>query len=416
MISCASCGGPLGALTEARKKQLQDADNKADEAFAKAIAKASKDAKNIRLQLSTTTKLTGTDKDRGKTKNAFSLPAGPKFSCPGATDVCEGCYARMGRFIATQQREFYARNWVRWIYLEKIVQDETVAANELLTAIRKSCSPYGSVPTFRLWESGDFHSQWSVNVWVRVIRALPDVQFWGYTRNFALNYDLMAKMPNLLMWASTDRVNYQKAVAFVQKYPNIRHAYWWDPLVPAPSGTLVCPATQPVRVHINEEALRVRKPEFFSVEMKMPLNGYPETGKYAPGACGTCRYCLPAGAEGAYSNLKKTSVTFLDHEAVREAAVSRTYVDLQLAKERGEADLYTEGRTEEVEAALLRAREQVEAEMEVERLFRRSVKEEAKSLGDYPRGTGLRGLGQTVENGLVDGCMYVYGRDDYFPG
>ena len=189
MTACASCGVALGELTEEKKAKLRQKAENADRLFDAAIIEAEKVADKLTLELSTTRKLTGTDKD--KSKNAFSLPAGPKFSCPGATIQCGDCYARTGFFLTPDQRKFYAQNWARWRYLEVTDPSGDSAAYELMQAILRSCSSYGHPQVFRLWESGDFHSQWSVNVWTKVMAQMPIIMFWGYTRSFNFDYSAM---------------------------------------------------------------------------------------------------------------------------------------------------------------------------------------------------------------------------------
>lgn len=404
MAYCSTCNGPLKGL---------GADTYEDKMLA-SIAQFKGQGATLSLRLSTSEKISGTGKQYAKIKNAFSLPAGPQFSCPGATDQCEGCYAQAGRFAQKNVLPAYAKNWVRWRWLE--AQDAAnrdprlkfraasavrgkAAATELVGLMRRTAYfPMGVPFSFRLWESGDFHSQWSVDVWTNVVRNFPQVAFWGYTRTFNLDYSELTAQPNMLLWASTDRVNYEKAVEFVAKFPKIHHAFWWDPAVPAPSGSFVCPATQPA--NIGWQPGKALRPVALK---KMPLDGRPDLG-FAPGACGTCRYCLPDYKNGLYPTARRGDVTFMDHDLANKALFVIAYNNLQLAKKRGPANYPAMGPA--MEQALIEAVGELEALREEERERRRY--EAAQK--------GLKGLGQSLKSGLIDDCLYSYGRPDYFPG
>ena len=410
MSTCYTCGGPLGAL---------GAGETYEDKMAKFVKQVRDDGAHLKLILSTSEKISGSGAPYKKVKNAFSLPAGPRFSCPGATSQCAGCYAQSGHFVRDNVAPAYAKNWLRWLWLEKhdpanvghtkeamSATRGKQAAAELVEAMRQATYfPLGVAPSFRLWESGDFHSQWSVDVWTNVVRTFPAVAFWGYTRTFNLDYSELVAQPNMKLWASTDKVNHSKAVVFIKKYPAIGHAFWWDPKVKTPSGSFVCPATQPERVVFprTKGGIRAR------VENKLSIDGRPDLG-YAPGACGTCRYCLPsnhpAGAPaGMYANMRQGHVTFLDHDAAAEATLALAYRKLNMARQYGPQNYPRMG--PEMEQAIIEAHAEVEALREEERALRQHEQNMQK---------GLKGLGESIKSGLIDDCFYSYGRPDYFPG
>lgn len=174
-----------------------------------------------------------------KSNNSFSIPAGPKLSCPGATTACNSCYAMKFRhhFPAVQKK--FARNWV---LLKKYEQENDTrgATNALLKMI-----PEGA-KIFRIHESGDFHSQWVVNIWSGVIKQRPDVYFWAYTRSFDLSFSSLTRYPNFALWASTDTHNNKEAKKFVRRFrkSGTKHAFGpWVHKKPIPNNSVVCPVT-----------------------------------------------------------------------------------------------------------------------------------------------------------------------------
>ncbi|RMH43151.1 MAG: hypothetical protein D6694_07205 [Gammaproteobacteria bacterium] len=65
------------------------------------------------------------------------------------------------------------------------------------------------VPCFRVHESGDFYSEFQIDVWARVARALPEIKFWAYTRTYWLNYGPLVELPNWQHYFSIDDDNFE---------------------------------------------------------------------------------------------------------------------------------------------------------------------------------------------------------------
>lgn len=169
---------------------------------------------------------------------AFSLPAGKMFSCPGETKACEGCYATKGRHIFGNVQRKFARNWEVLKQYEKSY-DVIGCALELCKYIPKE-------GLFRVHESGDFHSQFAVDVWSLVVANNPHVDFYAYTRSFHLNFMPLLDLDNFVLWASTDNYNHARAVNFVQGYKHygVKHAFGpWDKESQLPDNSFVCPVT-----------------------------------------------------------------------------------------------------------------------------------------------------------------------------
>ena len=173
-----------------------------------------------------------------KDKSAFSLPAGPGLSCPGATEACVDCYAQKGRHVFKYVQSAFARNWKLMQWFEK-KQDVEGAAEALSKAIPKERY------IFRIHESGDFHSQFAIDVWTQVARLRRDIRFWAYTRSFHLDYSKLVRQPNMRLWASTDNYNVKLANKFVKRYKNsnVSHAYGPWKHDNMPENSFICPAT-----------------------------------------------------------------------------------------------------------------------------------------------------------------------------
>lgn len=172
-----------------------------------------------------------------KEKNkAFSLPAGPKFACPGATEACKGCYAQKGNHNYPNVMKAFSQNWQAFKYFE-----ERGDIEGCVNALAYHMPDEG---IFRIHESGDFHSQFAVDVWAMLAQINHNVDFYTYTRTFDLNYAGYLAQPNTMLWASTDEYNLEKAKRFVKKYQKVKHAYGpWDNEQDIPENSFICPAT-----------------------------------------------------------------------------------------------------------------------------------------------------------------------------
>jgi hypothetical protein len=173
-----------------------------------------------------------------KKNNAFAIPAGKNFGCIGETDVCASkCYAKKGNHLWPAVQNLLARNWKLLKHFEANADSEG-AVRALLEMIPEKAE------LFRIHESGDFFSQWYVDVWAEAIAARPNTKFWFYTRSFTLDFSGMQSLRNATCWASTDSANENEALAFVKNHSFFRHAY--GPIAKneeKPEGSFFCPAT-----------------------------------------------------------------------------------------------------------------------------------------------------------------------------
>lgn len=172
----------------------------------------------------------------GTKRLAFSLPAGPDFTCPGATEACKDCYAQKGRHVFNNVQKALIKNWVTLSFFASKA-DLPGAVDFMLSIIDHSA------PIFRIHESGDFDSQFAVDMWTEVARARPTTKFWFYTRSFHLDFQNLLALPNVMGWASTDPFNATAAKVFADKH-KMKQAFGpWEHEAALPANSFVCPVT-----------------------------------------------------------------------------------------------------------------------------------------------------------------------------
>jgi hypothetical protein len=139
--------------------------------------------------------------------NAFSLPAGREFSCPGATDYCERiCYAGKLEKIYKGFRDNVMHNW-------NILKDASGPAivNMLVEVMDKfvaDCNKWNAPKNFRIHADGDFFSADYTWAWIQVMRMYPEIQFWVYTRVVASAVSIhKANLDNCSLYFSGDPAN-----------------------------------------------------------------------------------------------------------------------------------------------------------------------------------------------------------------
>jgi ferredoxin len=174
--------------------------------------------------------------------NAFGLPSGAAYSCPGATKFCEEiCYAGKIETVYKSVSALLIRNYDQ---LKNATRGEMVdLLAEMVAAFVRDCDKRGAEKLFRIHWDGDFFSPVYVTAWHAVIAANPEVQFWAYTRvPTAATYLHAQKLSNLALYFSGDRDNV--AVARHLGARGIRVAYvgrTFDDAKTALPGAVRCP-------------------------------------------------------------------------------------------------------------------------------------------------------------------------------
>jgi hypothetical protein len=139
--------------------------------------------------------------------NAFGLPAGQQYSCPGATKYCESiCYAGKLEKVYKGVSAVLLRNFDA---LQNASRDEMVSMlSAMIAEFVAECEKRNARRAFRIHWDGDFWSPAYVTAWHKVIAAFPDVQFWAYTRvPSAAAYLAAQRLANLALYFSADRDN-----------------------------------------------------------------------------------------------------------------------------------------------------------------------------------------------------------------
>lgn len=209
--------------------------------------------------------------------NAFGLTAG--VTCPGMTGICGNvCYASAIERYPTV-KGLVGRNTTA---LMQATQQEmrtmlSDAVGQYVTDHQRR-SP-GTPMIFRIHWDGDFFSPEYAQAWRDVALAHPHVAFWAYTRNPDAVPHLLG-VPNLALYFSADRDNWDIAVTMRQQYPTLRLA-------------------------VMDESFAAAR-DLYAGEYGRPLGACPEqTGQVplidsAGGACAKCRLCVHGKADVAF--------------------------------------------------------------------------------------------------------------------
>lgn len=214
-------------------------------------------------------------------KNAFGLPAGRNYSCPGATSVCESvCYA------GAIERQ-YTNVIKAMIHNFDLLKDADLRTminllDTMINEFEADCHKRGADKAFRIHWDGDYFSRTYASAWRQVILRHPDVQFWAYTRSFtpACNVvDILADIPNLALYLSVDAANAKWSHHVVAEYPSV--------MVAALADTMNDAALVIQDIREND------KPGAKCPELIKALPLIDERG----GACFTCQLCPQGKAD-----------------------------------------------------------------------------------------------------------------------
>ena len=172
-------------------------------------------------------KVTNAVSPNGKTAtlaNAFGLPAGNNFSCPGASSFCEKiCYANKLEKIYSGVRNVLIHNFQELVYADYLdgISGMTLLIREMLNEFRAECDKRDAVKAFRIHWDGDFFSTEYAIAWHDAIKSNPDIQFWVYTRSFTPQLNvvpILAGIPNLTVYLSADPINITRAREVADTY------------------------------------------------------------------------------------------------------------------------------------------------------------------------------------------------------
>jgi hypothetical protein len=156
--------------------------------------------------------------------NTFGLPAGKRFSCPGATSVCElVCYAGKIETQYKSVRDVLLHNWE--LLRNADINEMTRLLTEMIDDFRADCEKRQAPKDFRIHWDGDFFSDDYTMAWKLVIESRPDTRFWVYTRT-ASSARILRDTENLSLYFSADNANLELAKELRRE--GIRLAYLAD--------------------------------------------------------------------------------------------------------------------------------------------------------------------------------------------
>lgn len=162
--------------------------------------------------------------DQAAIANAFGLPAGKDFSCPGETKFCGSiCYGKRIEGYLPSVSALLMHNWE----LVHTAKYETIVAllDDMITEFEKDCVRREAEPLFRIHWDGDFFSLAYAHAWGKVISLHPDTQFWGYTRNhLAAAYFAGRGLENFALYWSADVDNADLTSSLRRNFPNLKVA------------------------------------------------------------------------------------------------------------------------------------------------------------------------------------------------
>lgn len=237
-----------------------------------------------RLRLSTSRKV-APDADRykgAKVKNAFSLPAGRAFSCPGATAQCDPhrggyCYAGRDERRFTSVHRLLVGNFELLKGCGRSVEKMVDLIDEMVVAWETWIEAKGYPKLFRWHEDGDFFNMTYARAVAIVMERHPEIQFWAYTRSFTSKLNVvpvLASVPNLSLYCSVDPDNLSIALGRVKEWKQL--------------GVKVAFAQPGEDVQeMSLELLGRKAPVCPEVAGKIPL-----VNDQGVGACITCGLCL----------------------------------------------------------------------------------------------------------------------------
>ena len=214
--------------------------------------------------------------------NTFGLPAGKKYSCPGATSVCESvCYAGKLEKVFPTVKKNLLHNWE----LIKDADGETMVRllNEMIIDFKADCVKRNAPMQFRIHWDGDFFNDTYTYAWKVIIDKHPDIQFWVYTRVKSAAI-ILQDIPNLSLYYSTDSEN--KAIGIGLKNDH---------------GISLAYLAKNFEIGQADMKALTNKPGAKCPENKKAIPLISKAGS----ACATCKLCIYEKSDIVFSATKK---------------------------------------------------------------------------------------------------------------
>jgi hypothetical protein len=210
----------------------------------------------------------------------FNLPV--RKSCPGMSPVCEEvCYA-MPPGVWPKWLEWYGRNLV--------VARQPEFVRRAITELRER-----DARLLRIHTSGDYFEAGYVRKWVEILRAVPRVTAWSYTRSWwsrrtrqpspGMIEELrtLAALPNMHLWFSTDA-----SMGLPPPVENVRVVFLQVEVETVPDSEGLVELVFREKQRWRQPAERLALPLAPAPPLICPHHQCVETTL----TCETCRYCF----------------------------------------------------------------------------------------------------------------------------
>lgn len=253
------------------------------------------------LTLSTDRKTTPSATPGGtpNVRNAFGLPSGLAYSCPGQTATCgKVCYAGKLEKIYKAFLAVLLGNWEALkdaSYADMVTMLSGVVQEFRGDLAKRAKRGHTVDPIFRIHHDGDFFSIDYAKAWAEVCRQNPDITFWVYTRSFIPSINVVpfiTGIPNLTVYLSVDEDNREHvAEALVSANGTVRVATLAQTaddakaLVASTTGKAIVPCPE--------------------VMGKLPLVLGSKGDDGRKGACAACNLCVVGNKDVAFSTSGK---------------------------------------------------------------------------------------------------------------
>lgn len=219
--------------------------------------------------------------------NAFGLPSGSNYSCPGATSVCESiCYAGKIEKQYVGVRNLLTHNFDQ--LRDASLSEMTILLLEMVSEFRAECEKRGAEKLFRIHWDGDYFSRRYAMAWAIVMDRNSDVQFWSYTRSFTPDCNvvpILANIRNHSLYLSVDNANRHFVNDVLWLYPTVKLASLADTFANA-------------KLMIKEWTI-TSTPNCPELTKAIPL--ITENG----GACKTCGLCVEGRNNISFATTRK---------------------------------------------------------------------------------------------------------------
>ena len=120
-----------------------------------------------------------------KKDGIFSFGMAPLVTCPMAGDCKKYCYACKGNY-----RRFPKIS--EGLHKSFLASLEDAFSQRMIVAITLK----KNVNLVRIHTEGDFYDQKYLDKWIEIMKALPNKQFYCYTKSLHLNWEEALKLPN----------------------------------------------------------------------------------------------------------------------------------------------------------------------------------------------------------------------------